>query len=230
MGAAASTRRLPTTARRVQQLRPSGRTPTQSSPSPSISNTQASGTKSEEILKDAQDPHFSSMLRSLGSVAHDNTPQTPSPSSPPPPTSTLRPPLFPLPPRSSHPSSAAASRNHAGGFVPRIPDSVRILQARETLNEHMGVHPEEYIDIFRVREIVMMRQEGGSRMRDEEIERRLRVKRSVLARLGRRIGHTGVQVRKDPRESTATEANRAAEVERDHFVSRAHGMEFAKQG
>ncbi|KAF3902551.1 hypothetical protein ABW21_db0206019 [Orbilia brochopaga] len=225
MGAAASTRRLPTVARTVQQMKPGSRPPMH--PSPAISNSQASGTKSEEILKDAQDPHFSSMLRSLGSVAHDNTPQAPSPMSPPLQSQALRPPLFPLPPRSSPPPGAGASQTHAGGFVPRIPDSVRVLQAREELKEHTGIHPEEYLDIFRVREVVMLRQE---RMRDEEIERRLRLKKGVLARLGRRIGHTGVQVREEKKDPLVTEVDRAAEVERDHFIPRERGLDFAKEG
>ncbi|KAJ6261102.1 hypothetical protein Dda_3767 [Drechslerella dactyloides] len=232
MGAAASSRRLPPAARRVQQLKPSTTYSASSPPSPPSSNARASATKSDDILKDAQDPHFSTMLRSLGSVAHDNTPPPyPSPSSPPPPqSSTLRPPLFALPPRSPHAPAIGSSQKHPGGFVPRVPDSVRILQARETLNEHMGVHPEEYLDIFRVREVVMMRQEGGSRMRDEEIERRLRLKKGVLARLGRRVGHTGVQVREEKSQTVATKVDKAVEVERDHFVSHDRGLEFAKQG
>lgn len=35
------------------------------------------------------------------------------------------------------------------------------------------------------------------KMRDDEIEKRLGLKRGILATLGSRVGHTGVQIRED---------------------------------
>ena len=35
------------------------------------------------------------------------------------------------------------------------------------------------------------------KMRDDEIEKRLGLKRGILATLGGRVGHTGVQIRED---------------------------------
>ncbi|EWC46721.1 hypothetical protein DRE_03966 [Drechslerella stenobrocha 248] len=188
MGAAASTRRLPTGAKRVQQLQQSTRAPPLRTPPP---KTWVPANRPEDVSKDAQDPHFSSMLRSLGSVAHDNTPpQYPSSSSSSPLSSY---PASSLPPRTPHTAHASAPTPQRG-FTPRIPDSVRILHAREAISEDIQLRPEEYLDIFRVRDVVMLRNETSPRVRDDEIERRLRLKKGVLARLGRRIGHTGVQV------------------------------------
>ncbi|RVD88724.1 uncharacterized protein DFL_002899 [Arthrobotrys flagrans] len=188
MGSAASktsqstARRLPVqnAAKRLQRQN----IPSSSSPASVHPPTLPSFTKSDEILKDSQDPHFSSMLRTLGTVSHQNAPTPPTPSSHPSPT-------FP-PPRQP--------RHHQ----PSLSPTLLILQSRESQSEAISECPQNYLDIFRIRDVVMMREginlNGGDnqrKMRDDEIEKRLGLKRGILATLGSRVGHTGVQIRED---------------------------------
>ncbi|KAK6503295.1 hypothetical protein TWF481_008322 [Arthrobotrys musiformis] len=198
MGSAASktsqtARRLPVqnAAKRLQRQG----TPSSSSP-PSVNpNTLPSFTKSDEILKDSQDPHFSSMLRTLGTVSHQNAPTDPTPSSIP-------------PPQLSKPTRAHHSQS----------PTLLILQSRESQAEAISDSPQDYLDIFRIRDVVMMREginlNGGDnrrRMRDDEIEKRLGLKRGILATLGSRVGHTGVQIREDKEAEGVKEGEPAVE-------------------
>ncbi|KAF3907692.1 hypothetical protein AA313_de0207469 [Arthrobotrys entomopaga] len=210
MGSAASkssstARRLPLqgAAKRLQQSQshppPSSSIPFDPPPA-SIINPRAvpSSSKSDEILKDAQDPHFSSMLRTLGTVSHDNTPTTQN----------LQPPLFPPP--SPSPSHSSYNYHHQKQqqqqqrqAAQRVPSSVQILRSREVQDRLMSEHPKNYLDVFRIRDVVMMREgvnlNGGGKMQrkmgDDEIERRLGLKKGILGKLGDKVGHTGVQVR-----------------------------------
>ncbi|KAK6520907.1 hypothetical protein TWF506_001148 [Arthrobotrys conoides] len=198
MGSAASktsqsARRLPVqnVAKRLQQQNtPSSLASSSSSSPPPASvhpSTLPSFTKSDEILKDSQDPHFSSMLRTLGTVSHHNAPTPATPSHNPPP-------IFQPPPKPRQPQSSQ----------PHLSPTLLILQSRESQSESISENPENYLDIFRIRDVVMMREginlNGGDnqrKMRDDEIEKRLGLKRGILATLGSRVGHTGVQIRED---------------------------------
>ncbi|KAK6361394.1 hypothetical protein TWF730_005126 [Orbilia blumenaviensis] len=206
MGSAASkssqsARRLPiqNAAKRLQrQGTPSSASHTSPSPASVHPDTLPSFTKSDDIIKDSQDPHFSSMLRTLGTVSHHNAPTDPTPSNLPPP---FPPPihrhLTTPPPPSSQFTSSFPSSDH-------LSPTLLILKSRESQTEAISETPQDYLDIFRIRDVVMMREginlNGGDnrrKMRDDEIERRLGLKRGILATLGSRVGHTGVQVRED---------------------------------
>ncbi|KAK6539634.1 hypothetical protein TWF694_009840 [Orbilia ellipsospora] len=202
MGSAASkssstARRLPVqgAAKRLQQASQSQSQHPPSSipfdpPPESIINPKAFplSNKSDEILKDSQDPHFSSMLRTLGTVSHDNNPTSQN----------LQPPLFPPPPPRLN--SHQQQQHHR---QPKLPSSVHILRSREQQDKLMSEQPRNYLDVFRIRDVVMMREgvnlNGGRKMQrkmgDDEIERRLGLKKGILGKLGDRVGHTGVQIR-----------------------------------
>ncbi|KAF3310660.1 hypothetical protein TWF173_009283 [Orbilia oligospora] len=197
MGSAASktsqsARRLPVqnAAKRLQRQNTPSSSPS-SPPAASVHpSTLPSFTKSDEILKDSQDPHFSSMLRTLGTVSHHNAPTPPTPSHNPPP-------IFPPPPTKPRQSQSPYSQ-------PNLSPTLLILQSRESQSESISETPQNYLDIFRIRDVVMMREginlNGGDnqrKMRDDEIEKRLGLKRGILATLGTRVGHTGVQIRED---------------------------------
>ncbi|KAK6351371.1 hypothetical protein TWF718_004533 [Orbilia javanica] len=187
-----SARRLPVqnAAKRLQRQNPPSSSPPSATSSPSVHpNPLPSFTKSDEILKDSQDPHFSSMLRTLGTVSHQNAPTPATPSHNPPP-------IFPLP--------SQKPRLHQQQQQQYLSPTLLILQSRESQSEAISESPQNYLDIFRIRDVVMMREginlNGGDsqrKMRDDEIEKRLGLKRGILATLGGRVGHTGVQIRED---------------------------------
>ncbi|EPS44230.1 hypothetical protein H072_1764 [Dactylellina haptotyla CBS 200.50] len=205
MGAAASkspsARRLPVknAAKRLQQKSP--KTPPTPPPASIHPKTPPSFTKSDEILKDSQDPHFSSMLRTLGAVAHGNTPHSHPATSSTGPNAAASPPIFP-------PTLKPTDRP----IFSSVPASVRILRSREQQSDQLAQNPKDYLDIFRIRDVVMMREganlNGGGKqrkMKDDEIEKRLGLKKGILAKLGDKIGHTGVQVQ-EQRETGSGEA------------------------
>ncbi|KAK6536772.1 hypothetical protein TWF281_000987 [Arthrobotrys megalospora] len=198
MGSAASkssqsARRLPVqnAAKRLQRQNTPSSAPNPLPSSASVHpKTLPSFTKSDEILKDSQDPHFSSMLRSLGTVSHHNAPTDPTPSN-------FPPPFLPPESRQKPPSSSSTSYHN-------LSPTLLILKSRESQTEAISENPQNYLDIFRIRDVVMMREginlNGGDsqrKMRDDEIEKRLGLKKGILATLGARVGHTGVQIRED---------------------------------
>ncbi|KXT04246.1 hypothetical protein AC578_7938 [Pseudocercospora eumusae] len=150
------------------------RTPTQSPPTgnatqpgPTVKPTpHASGSRDNAINFDASDPDFAQSLRSIGPVQPNPT----------------------LSPTSAfNPNQAARS-----GPDPRQNPAVLVLDARAKLQDQAEIEfmeagrrghtGREFLDVYQIRQILTMRDEQGRK--DEDIERRLGLKRGVVSRLG----------------------------------------------
>lgn len=133
----------------------------------------AAGSRSEEINLDASDPDFARSLRSLGAVQPN---PTMSPTS-----------VFPHP---SNPNNSIQAPN------PRAPDprknpAIMVLDARSKLQELAEVEfleagrrgrGRQFLDIYTIRQILIMRDERGQNA--AEIEKALGLKEGVVDRLG----------------------------------------------
>ncbi|EED16453.1 conserved hypothetical protein [Talaromyces stipitatus ATCC 10500] len=149
------------------------------------SKEQASSLRSEAIDLDARDPHFAASLRSIGPV-------TPNPTFSH--SSTFN--RFPA----SRQSQTTPSPGHTdgSGVAPSVfPDAnnnpallvlssrSRIAKAAEQELESIGRQSHqgrEFLDAMTIRQVLTMRDRQG--LKDEEIERLLRLKKGVVGRLG----------------------------------------------
>ncbi|KXT18914.1 hypothetical protein AC579_3562 [Pseudocercospora musae] len=123
-------------------------------------------TRDHAIDLDASDPHFAQSLRSIGPVQPNPT----------------------LSPTSAfNPNQAARS-----GPDPRQNPAILVLAARAKLQDKAEIEfmeagrrahtGREFLDVHQIRQILTMRDEQGRK--DEDIERRLGLKKGVVSRLG----------------------------------------------
>ncbi|KAL1966452.1 hypothetical protein VTN77DRAFT_4594 [Rasamsonia byssochlamydoides] len=139
------------------------------------SKEQASATKSEAIDLDARDPHFAASLRSIGPVIPNPTMSNSS-------TFNKQGPVPSVFPDAANPALLVlASR-------------AKITKAAEEEAESFGRQSHEgrqFLDVLTIRQALSMRDKQG--LPDGEIERLLRLKKGVVARLGRKglVGEVG---------------------------------------
>ncbi|EME87244.1 uncharacterized protein MYCFIDRAFT_44464 [Pseudocercospora fijiensis CIRAD86] len=138
-----------------------------SQPGPTVKPTpRASGSRDNAINLDASDPDFAQSLRSIGPVQPNPT----------------------LSPTSAfNPNQAARS-----GPDPRQNPAVLVLEARAKLQEKAEIEfmeagrrahtGREFLDVYQIRQILTMRDQQGRK--DEDIERRLGLKKGAVSRLG----------------------------------------------
>ena len=148
-------------------------------------------------MRDAQDPDFESMLRTLGAVRHTNNPNLPpqpSTSSIPSTNSSSRSSTFQSFSSSSTssttPSSASFPTSNTQTTEMSLPASLRIMRARERQTYIQSTDPASYMTVYTLREVISLRERKKT---DAEIEKSLGLKKGTLERLGRSVG--GVTVR-----------------------------------
>ncbi|KAI9807944.1 MAG: hypothetical protein M1825_005250 [Sarcosagium campestre] len=144
-----------------------------SRPSPSANRPQASTTRNEAINLDGSDPVYAASLRSMGVVS-------PSPT---------------LSHSSTFPgaqASQATTATEASASLAASNPAVRLLRARERLADEADAESREigrpghpgrrFLDTVALRQALLLRDRDG--VDEAEVERRLSLKRGVLARLG----------------------------------------------
>ncbi|KAK5000061.1 hypothetical protein LTR66_001008 [Elasticomyces elasticus] len=155
------------------QRPPSGQ---QQAPGPTVRpQARASGTRDEALNLDASDPDFARSLRQLGAVQPNPTMS---------PTST-----FPHP---SNPNNPTRPSSQPVGPDPRMNPALKALEARARLQDEAerefveagrrGHEGRQFLDVVTIRQVLMLRDE--KRLAAEEIERRLGLRKGVVARLG----------------------------------------------
>lgn len=137
---------------------------------------QASGQRSDEINLDASDPDFARSLRSLGPVQPN---PTLSPTS-----------AFNASPSASSPSQSSSTQRV--GPDPRNNPALAVLSARSRLQDEaerefmeagrQGHEGRQFLDVYTVRQILVMRDERGAQK--GAIERSMGLKGGVVERLG----------------------------------------------
>ncbi|KAK5011533.1 hypothetical protein LTR28_000373 [Elasticomyces elasticus] len=133
------------------------------------------GPRTYTINLDASDPDFARSLRQLGAVQPNPTMS---------PTST-----FPHP---SNPNNSTRPSSQPVGPDPRMNPALKALEARARLQDEAerefveagrrGHEGRQFLDVVTIRQVLMLRDE--KRLAAEEIERRLGLRKGVVARLG----------------------------------------------
>ncbi|KAK4964631.1 hypothetical protein LTR28_003655 [Elasticomyces elasticus] len=144
-----------------------------SNPTTSVWATAGPGTYTLNL--DASDPDFARSLRQLGAVQPNPTMS---------PTST-----FPHP---SNPNNPTRPSSQPVGPDPRMNPALKALEARARLQDEAerefveagrrGHEGRQFLDVVTIRQVLMLRDE--KRLAAEEIERRLGLRKGVVARLG----------------------------------------------
>ncbi|KAI9742713.1 MAG: hypothetical protein M1835_003039 [Candelina submexicana] len=148
---------------------------------------QASGARDEAINLDASDPHFAASLRTLGAVQPSPTFSNSSTFN-----RTQRATLQ-TSPSQTPPSSTSPSESYPQIFPsPAANPAIQILDARSVLASaadkefieagKRGHEGRQFLDVTTIRQILMLRDEKA--IGEEEIERRLGLKKGVVRRLG----------------------------------------------